>query len=71
MERQKDRDPSQPTRVVEGRREGLGLAQIARIRPKSPRWRERRAQGEAEIDGLLPGVTRLRQMREGLSACSK
>ena len=36
MERQKARDLSQPTRVVEGRREGLGLAQSRQDPPQSP-----------------------------------
>ena len=53
MDGQKDRDLSQPTRVVEGRCEGLGLAQIRQDTPKVARRQERRAQGEPEIDGLL------------------
>ena len=36
----------------------------ARLRPKSPRRTERRAQGKPEVDGLLARVARLRQMRE-------
>ena len=52
----KSRDLSQPTRVVEGRREGLGLAQIRQDTPKVARRQERRAQGEPEIDGLLARV---------------
>ena len=40
-------------RVVEGRREGLGLAQRRQDAPKVARRKERRAQGESEIDGLL------------------
>ena len=50
------RDLSQPTRVVEGRREGLGLAQIRQDTPKIAERPERRAQGESEIDGLLARV---------------
>ena len=53
---QKDRDLSQPTRVVEGLSEGLGLAQIRQDAPQVARRMERRAQGEPEIDGLLARV---------------
>ena len=53
---QKDRDLSQPPRVVEGRGEGLGLAQIRQDTPKVARRPERRAQGEPEVDGLLARV---------------
>src|SRR5437764_15350129 len=62
---QKNRNLSQPTRVVEGRRESLGLAQTRQDTPKVARRLERRTQGEAEIDGLLARVALLRQMREG------
>ena len=61
----KTSDLPQPTRVVEGRREGLGLAQIRQDTPRVARWEERRAQGEPEIDGLLARVARLRQMWKG------
>ena len=51
---QKDRDPSQPTRIIEGLGEGLGLAESRRgCAPKSAERPERRAQGEPEVDGLL------------------
>src|SRR5207245_8519361 len=58
------RDLSQPTRVVEGRYERLGLAQICHAAPKVPRRVERRAQRKPEIDGLLARAARLRQLRE-------
>jgi hypothetical protein len=62
---QKERDLSEPTRVIEGRREGFGLAQQCQDTAKVARWHERIAQGEPQIDGLLARVTRLWQMREG------
>src|SRR5262249_18967727 len=55
---------SQPTRVVEGRRESLSLAQNYQGPPQVTRRLERPAQGEPEIDGLRVRVARLRQMRE-------
>jgi hypothetical protein len=64
MERQGDRDLSQPTRLIEGCRESLGLVQICQSAPQVATRVERRAQGEPEIDGLLARVARLRQMRE-------
>jgi hypothetical protein len=51
--------------VVEGRSEGLSLAQIYQDTPKIAEQAERRAQGEPEVDGLRKCVTRLWQMREG------
>ena len=45
--------PGQATRVVEGFREGLGLAQIRQDTPQVARRPERRAQGDPEINGLL------------------
>ena len=69
---QKERDLSQPTRVIEGRREGLGLAQIRQDTPKVARRKERRAQGEPEIDGLLARVALSpADAARALSACSK
>src|SRR5215831_17577351 len=66
MVRQKDRDLSQPTRVVKGRREGLGLAQsrqdTARV---TANWKERRAQGKPEINGLCLRVALLGEMLQG------
>ena len=59
------RDLSQPTRVVEGHGEGLGLAQERQDTPKVARRMERRAQGEPEVDGLLARGALLRQMLEG------
>ena len=59
------RDVSQTTRVVERRREGLGLVQVGQDTLIVARGRQRGAHGESEIDGLLARVTRLRQMREG------
>jgi hypothetical protein len=56
---------SQPPRIVEGCREGLGLAQSRQDTPQIAEWTKRRAQGEPEIDGLLTRVAPLRQMREG------
>src|SRR5439155_20207966 len=65
MDGEIDRDLAQPTRVVEGHREGFGLAQISHSTPKVTKRSERRAQGEPEIDGLLTCVALLWQMREG------
>jgi hypothetical protein len=48
-----------------GLREGLGLAQQGQDAPIVTQRPERRAQGDAEIDGLLACVALLRQMREG------
>src|SRR5262245_19688530 len=62
---QKERDPSEATRVIEGRREGLSIAQQCQDTPHVARWTERIAQGKPKIDGLLTRVTRLWQMREG------
>src|SRR5262249_22119610 len=59
------RDLSQPTWVVEGLGEGLGLAQHRQNTPQVARRSERRAQDEPEINGLLARITCLRQMREG------
>jgi hypothetical protein len=50
--------------IVEGLGKGLGLPQRREDTPKIARRKERRAQGDAEIDGLLACITRLRQMRE-------
>jgi hypothetical protein len=52
-------------RVVETLCKGLSLAQICQDTPKVAQRQERRAQGEAEIDGLFACLVRLRQMREG------
>src|SRR5262249_20725772 len=60
-----DGDLSQPTRVVEGLGEGLGLAQSHQDMLSVARRPERRAQGEAEINGLLAHVTLRWQMRQG------
>ena len=60
---EKAQDLSQPTRVIEGRRKGFGLAQVGQDSLKVARWQERRAQREAQIDGLLAPVARLRQLR--------
>src|SRR5205823_13873718 len=49
---QQERDLSPPPRVIEGRREGLGLPQVSQDTPQVAGRIERRAQGEAEIDGL-------------------
>src|SRR5437870_1930387 len=57
---QKEQDPSQPLRVGEGFSEGLGLTQTRQNTLKIAEREERRAQGEAEIDGLLACVVRLR-----------
>jgi hypothetical protein len=53
MDGQKTRDLSQPTRVVEGRGEGFGLAQNRQNTPRVARRKECRTQGEPEINGLL------------------
>src|SRR5262249_53372587 len=52
-------------RTVETRREGLGLMQSRQAPPIAARWHDRRPQGEAEVNGLLTCLTRLRQMRQG------
>ena len=57
--------------VVESHREGFRLAQRRQDTPKFTERAERRAQGEPQINGLLARVARLRQMWQGLSACSK
>ena len=62
---QQARDLAQPTRVVEGRGENFGLAQIRHDTSKVAKRPKRHAQGEPQIDGLLDGITRFRQMREG------
>ena len=49
MEGQKARDLSQPTPIVDGRREGLGLVQQRQHALEITGWKERRAQGEPEI----------------------
>src|SRR5215510_1654172 len=59
------RDPSHPTRIVEGCCEGLGLTQIHQCTPQVARRNERYAQGEPEINGLFTCIARLLQMREG------
>jgi hypothetical protein len=61
---QKDRDLGQPTRIAEGRGQGLGCAQTRQRPHEVARRPERRAQGEPEIDGLLACVARLWQMRQ-------
>jgi hypothetical protein len=65
MEGQKVRDLSQATRVVEGHRKGLGLAQARQDAPRITRRQEGIMQDEPEIDGLLTLITCLRQMWEG------
>jgi hypothetical protein len=65
MDCQKERDLSQPTRIVEGHREGLGLAQSRQDTPKIAERAERRAQGESEIDSQRARVACLRQLRQG------
>src|SRR5215471_6212092 len=71
MEGHKLRDPSQPTRVIEGDSEGLGLAQICQDTPQVAGWLERRAHGEPEVDGLLACVSYLWQMRESAQCLLK
>jgi hypothetical protein len=53
MEGQKERDLSLPMRVFEGRCKSLGLTQTRQDTPKGARRKERIAQGEPEVDGLL------------------
>src|ERR1043166_7509682 len=62
---QKERDLSQPTRVIEGLREGLRFTQVRQDTLQVACRQERRAQGESEIDGLLARAARLRQTLEG------
>jgi hypothetical protein len=71
MEGQKARDLSQPTPIVDGRREGLGLAQQRQHALEITGWKERRAQGEPEIDGLLDRIRLLWQMRDGAEGLLK
>ena len=61
---QRDRDLSEPTRVVEGLGDGPSLAQTRQDTPRVAKRSERRTQGEPEINGLLTRVALLRQMRE-------
>ena len=61
----KTEDLAQPTRIIEGCREGFGFAQLRQDASAIARGIERRAQRQPEIDGLLTRVARLRQMREG------
>src|SRR5215475_11682641 len=51
--------------VVEGYREGLGLAYQRQHTPEVARRKERLVQGESEVDPLLARGARLRQMWEG------
>ena len=51
--------------ITEGLSESLGLAQTRQDRPQVAQRKERRAQGEPEVDRLLMRVARLRQMRQG------
>src|SRR5262249_31944543 len=60
----KDSDLPQSTRVVEGLREGLSLAESRQITPHIADRAERRAQSEVEVDGLLTCGALVRQMRE-------
>jgi hypothetical protein len=62
LDGQKARDLPQPTRVVKGRCESLGLAQICQDAPRVAERVMCRAQGEPEVDGLLACVARLWQM---------
>jgi hypothetical protein len=52
-------------RVVEGGREGLGLAQIRQNTPKVAERTERRTQGEPQIDGLLRRVAAVGEVLQG------
>jgi hypothetical protein len=61
----KEQHVSQTTRIAQGDSKGLGLLQIGQDTLKVPRWRERRAQGEPEVDGLLAHIVCLWQMGEG------
>jgi hypothetical protein len=64
MDGQKARDLPQPTRVVEGCREGFGLTQSCQAAIPVARGQERRTQGESEINGLLTCVALLWQVRK-------
>ena len=57
--------------VVEGRSEGLGLAQQCQDPPKIAEQAECRAQGESEVDGLRKYIARSGRCGRVLSACSK
>ena len=64
-------DLPEPTRIVQGLGEGLGLAQQVRPRPPGSRAWSDIAQGEPEIDGLLTCGALLGRCDRALSACSK
>ena len=55
-------DPPQPALIAQRLGEGLGLAQVFEDRPVISERKERIAQVEAQIDGLLDGVTTVREM---------
>src|SRR5262245_65681177 len=55
-------DPPQSTLIAQSLGEGLGLAQVFEDRPAVSECKERIAQVEPEIDGLLNDVTTFREM---------
>src|SRR5919108_467118 len=54
--------PPQPPLIAQRLGEGLGLAQVVEDRPVVAEHKERMAQVEAQIDGLLQGITTFREM---------
>src|SRR5216683_3089639 len=56
IDRLKDEDLPQPTRIIEGRGAGFSLAEIGQDTPMVAGRQERRAQGKPEIDSLLACV---------------
>src|SRR5262245_50293315 len=60
----KDRDLSQPSRVVQGHCQGLSLTQNCQNTSQVARRQECGAHREPQIDGLLVHTMLLRQMRE-------
>ena len=60
----KERDLPLPPRIVKGHRERLGLVQHPPETRKVAEGAECRAQGKAEVDGLLARVTRRWQLRQ-------
>src|SRR5690349_21425293 len=65
MDRHKEGDLPQPPGIVEGFSEGFSLAQHLEDAPKGARRQERRAQGEAQINGLLTRVAIRRKLLQG------
>jgi hypothetical protein len=63
--RHKVGNPCQPPLIAQGLGEDFGLAEVVEDLPKFSEMKERRAQAEPEVDGLLERVTTLREMLQG------